>query len=218
MGCSRIRLRRRCRRCSRSASATAAPGRDVLTAYQIGGRSRNARSPKRSIRAITRTAFTARRPCGTIAAAAAPRSCSASIVEQTRARARHRRQPGGGPARELRHHDQALPCRTRLRKRRRRGRIRAARLHRDTDRSSKPTAASSRRPAAATTPHAIDGKLGNPWTFAFPGVSIKPHPSGSLTHPGMGLMLRPHPRSTTSSRARCKRVRRRHQPPTCPMR
>ena len=36
---------------------------------------------------------------------------------------------------------------------------------------------------------AIDGKLGNPWTFAFPGVSIKPHPSGSLTHPGMGMML-----------------------------
>ncbi len=35
----------------------------------------------------------------------------------------------------------------------------------------------------------IDGKLGNPWSFAFPGVSIKPHPSGSLTHPGMGLML-----------------------------
>jgi 2-methylcitrate dehydratase PrpD len=36
---------------------------------------------------------------------------------------------------------------------------------------------------------AIDGKLGNPWTFTSPGVSIKPHPSGSLTHPGMGLML-----------------------------
>ena len=36
---------------------------------------------------------------------------------------------------------------------------------------------------------AIQGKLGNPWTFAFPGVSIKPHPSGYLTHPGMGLML-----------------------------
>ena len=31
--------------------------------------------------------------------------------------------------------------------------------------------------------------LGNPWTFSFPGVSIKPHPSGSLTHPGMGKML-----------------------------
>jgi len=38
-------------------------------------------------------------------------------------------------------------------------------------------------------PAALDGKLGNPWSFDFPGVSIKPHPSGSLTHPGMGLML-----------------------------
>jgi 2-methylcitrate dehydratase PrpD len=35
----------------------------------------------------------------------------------------------------------------------------------------------------------IDGKLGDPWTFAYPGVSIKPHPSGSLTHPGMSVML-----------------------------
>ena len=37
---------------------------------------------------------------------------------------------------------------------------------------------------------AIEGKLGKPWTFAMPGVSIKPHPSGSLTHPGMTEMLR----------------------------
>jgi 2-methylcitrate dehydratase PrpD len=37
---------------------------------------------------------------------------------------------------------------------------------------------------------AILGKLGAPWTFASPGVSIKPHPSGSLTHPGMTEMLR----------------------------
>jgi 2-methylcitrate dehydratase PrpD len=35
----------------------------------------------------------------------------------------------------------------------------------------------------------IDGKLGNPWTFRSPGVSIKPHPSGSLTHPGMAVMM-----------------------------
>ena len=35
----------------------------------------------------------------------------------------------------------------------------------------------------------IAGKLGAPWTFAYPGVSIKPHPSGSLTHPGMAVML-----------------------------
>jgi 2-methylcitrate dehydratase PrpD len=37
---------------------------------------------------------------------------------------------------------------------------------------------------------AIVGKLGSPWTMADPGVSIKPHPSGSLTHPGMTEMLR----------------------------
>ena len=38
--------------------------------------------------------------------------------------------------------------------------------------------------------NAIAGKLGAPWTLAEPGVSIKPHPSGSLTHPGMTEMLR----------------------------
>lgn len=37
---------------------------------------------------------------------------------------------------------------------------------------------------------AIRGRLGDPWTFANPGVSIKPHPSGSLTHPGMTEMAR----------------------------
>jgi 2-methylcitrate dehydratase PrpD len=35
-------------------------------------------------------------------------------------------------------------------------------------------------------PESIEGKLGNPWTFQSPGISIKPYPSGSLTHPGMG--------------------------------
>src|SRR5215831_16218010 len=38
------------------------------------------------------------------------------------------------------------------------------------------------------TAEMIEGKLGRPWTFASPGVSIKPHPSGSLTHPGMSVM------------------------------
>jgi 2-methylcitrate dehydratase PrpD len=37
---------------------------------------------------------------------------------------------------------------------------------------------------------AIQGKLGNPWTFDDPGVSLKPFPSGSLTHPAMTAMLR----------------------------
>jgi 2-methylcitrate dehydratase PrpD len=39
-------------------------------------------------------------------------------------------------------------------------------------------------------PNAVMNKLGNPWTFASPGISIKPFPSGSLTHPGMTEMLR----------------------------
>jgi 2-methylcitrate dehydratase PrpD len=39
-------------------------------------------------------------------------------------------------------------------------------------------------------PAAIANKLGKPWTFASPGISIKPFPSGSLTHPGMTEMLR----------------------------
>ena len=39
-------------------------------------------------------------------------------------------------------------------------------------------------------PSAIVGRLGKPWTLASPGVSIKPHPSGSLSHPAMGEMQR----------------------------
>ena len=34
-------------------------------------------------------------------------------------------------------------------------------------------------------PAKIGDRLGDPWTFADPGVSIKPYPSGSLTHPAM---------------------------------
>ncbi len=35
----------------------------------------------------------------------------------------------------------------------------------------------------------LDGAWGAPWSFVDPGVSIKPHPSGSLTHPGMWAMM-----------------------------
>ena len=38
--------------------------------------------------------------------------------------------------------------------------------------------------------NAIQGKLGNPWTFDDPGISIKPFPCGSLNHPGMTEMQR----------------------------
>ena len=39
-------------------------------------------------------------------------------------------------------------------------------------------------------PAAIMDRLGKPWTLQDPGVSIKPFPSGSLTHPGMTELLR----------------------------
>jgi 2-methylcitrate dehydratase PrpD len=35
----------------------------------------------------------------------------------------------------------------------------------------------------------IVGKLGTPWVFEDPGVWIKPHPNGALTHPGAGCLL-----------------------------
>ena len=38
--------------------------------------------------------------------------------------------------------------------------------------------------------NAIAGKLGKPWSLLTPGVSIKPYPSGSLTHPAMDEMTR----------------------------
>jgi 2-methylcitrate dehydratase PrpD len=39
-------------------------------------------------------------------------------------------------------------------------------------------------------PAAIMDRLGKPWTFASPGVSLKPYPSGSLAHPAMTEMMR----------------------------
>jgi len=39
-------------------------------------------------------------------------------------------------------------------------------------------------------PSTIMNRLGKPWTFASPGVSLKPYPSGSLTHPAMTELAR----------------------------
>ncbi len=36
----------------------------------------------------------------------------------------------------------------------------------------------------------VHGRLGNPWYYRDPGVSIKPHPGASLSHPAMWEMLR----------------------------
>lgn len=46
------------------------------------------------------------------------------------------------------------------------------------------------RAAAGTFDEAkIHGRLGNPYYFLSPGVSIKPYPSGSLSHPAQDLIL-----------------------------
>lgn len=39
-------------------------------------------------------------------------------------------------------------------------------------------------------PYAILNRLGKPWTFASPGISLKPYPSGSLSHPAMTELAR----------------------------
>ena len=39
-------------------------------------------------------------------------------------------------------------------------------------------------------PGAIMDRLGRPWTFTSPGISLKPYPSGSLTHPAMTELAR----------------------------
>ena len=39
-------------------------------------------------------------------------------------------------------------------------------------------------------PGAIMDRFGKPWTFASPGVSLKPYPSGSLSHPAMTELAR----------------------------
>jgi 2-methylcitrate dehydratase PrpD len=38
-------------------------------------------------------------------------------------------------------------------------------------------------------PSLVSDRLGNPWTILNPGISIKPYPSGSLTHPAIDAML-----------------------------
>ena len=43
--------------------------------------------------------------------------------------------------------------------------------------------------AGGYDPSKIEGKLGNPFFFSEPGISIKPYPSGSLSHPAQDMLL-----------------------------
>jgi 2-methylcitrate dehydratase PrpD len=46
-----------------------------------------------------------------------------------------------------------------------------------------------RAAAGGYEPARIEGKLGNPFFFVEPGISIKPYPCGSLSHPGIDATL-----------------------------
>ncbi|MGH2453701.1 MAG: MmgE/PrpD family protein [bacterium] len=46
-----------------------------------------------------------------------------------------------------------------------------------------------RAAAGGFTPERIEGKLGRPYFFQEPGISIKPYPSGSLSHPAQDVLL-----------------------------
>jgi 2-methylcitrate dehydratase PrpD len=46
-----------------------------------------------------------------------------------------------------------------------------------------------RAAAGGFVPERIEGKLGRPYFFQEPGISIKPYPSGSLSHPAQDLLL-----------------------------
>ncbi len=43
--------------------------------------------------------------------------------------------------------------------------------------------------AGGFDPSRIEGRLGNPFFFESPGISIKPYPSGSLSHPAQDVLL-----------------------------
>ena len=100
----------------------------------------------------------------------------------------HCRQSVRWTARELRHHDEAVSCRSLVGERGGGAGVRTDGIHGgalilEAGRGF------FRAAGGGYDEGAIQSKLGAPWTFANPGVSIKPHPSGSLTHPGMTLML-----------------------------
>ena len=161
-------------------------GKSVLLAYLIGVevecKIAEAINPRHY-----QTGFHATATCGTFAAASA--AARLMGLDARSPRARYRRRSVGGIAREFRHHDQAVPCRSFVGKRRRGAQF-ADLGWTAADTILEAPRGFFRAAGGGFDPNAIVGKLGRPWTFASPGISIKPHPSGSLTHPGMTEMLR----------------------------
>ena len=112
------------------AEVTDADGRDFMLAYHLGVevecKIAEAIAPRHY-----QTGFHATATCGTFAAAAAASKLLGFDVPTTQRALSHGRQPVGRPAREFRHHDQAVPCRALLGKRRRRSAVRLLWLDRD---------------------------------------------------------------------------------------
>ena len=163
------------------------PGTDARLSHR--GRGGDARSPRRLRPAITTRAFTAPEPAERSAPPRRPAKLRGLDLHADSARPGDRRQRGCRSAREFRHHDQTAPCRPSGRIRNRRRRSRRAGLDRRRQILEAPRGF-FQAAGGGYDPDAIVHKLGNPWTFRSPGVSIKPFPSGSLTHPGMTEMAR----------------------------
>ena len=105
-------------------SLSAAPGATSCSPITSASRS-SARSPKPSSRVITRPASTRQRPAALSRPPRPARRLLRARCRDDAARACHRRQPVGRPAREFRHDDKAVPCRARGGERRRGRAIRA---------------------------------------------------------------------------------------------
>ena len=102
---------------------------------------------------------------------------------------RHRRQLRCGAAGEFRLDDQAASRRTRRRERHRCGDAGGRRLHRRRRRSRRQVGYFQVLGGGAE-PHRLIGALGRPHAIVNPGVSVKPYPCGSLSHPSMDAMLK----------------------------
>ena len=179
-------------------------GADLMLAYQVGVevecKVAEAILPRHYQHGFHSTAT-----CGSIGAAAAAAKLLGLDREATRRALSHRRDPGRRPARELRHHDQALPRGPRRGERRRRRGDRRARLHRFAQRArGRPRLLP--RGGRRLQPRDDRRQARQPVDLPSPGVSIKPHPTGSLTHPGMAVMLESRSAKHDIKPAQVKRV------------
>ena len=209
MACSRIRPRLRCRRCWRSRSATAAAAPISCSPTRSASRS-SARSPRRSRRGTTRTASTAPRPAARSARPRVQRSCWASIAKRRGARLSIGATQAGG----LRENFGTMTKPFHAGRAAENG-VTAAEIA-ALGFTASPNGLEAdrgffRAAGGGYSPEMIVGKLGEPWTFRFPG-RLDQAASVGLAHPsGHGGDDGAHPRARHQAAAREARGGR-HQP------